>query len=129
MRIYYFCREVVMYRSMNRNSFFDKWMSLSRGQRRATIVLVAVIVVLAGAQAGVCLYRQNREVVTTDYSAIEQEIVSFRARLDSVPAAKSSRKYVRHKRVVRDSVPLNNSEKLQPIESQPMIRPVPRIGR
>ncbi len=108
---------------MNRNSWFDKWMSLPRGQRRATVVLLCVIVALCGVQAYVRMQGHHATPSTTDYSVIQQEIDRFRSRLDSVPLSARRKPYVRHTKVVCDSV---GRVVKHPIRRYPALEPVPR---
>lgn len=108
---------------MNRNSWLDKWMSLPRGQRRATVVLLCVIVVLCGLQMYVRVQEHYATPSATDYSVIQQEIDRFRSHLDSVPLSARRKPYVRHTKVVRDSV---GREVRHPVRKYPALEPVPR---
>lgn len=108
---------------MNRNSWLDKWMSLPRGQRRATVVLLCVIVVLCGLQAYIRVQDSHATPSTTDYSVIQQEIDLFRSHLDSVPLSDRRKPYVRHTKVVRDTVA---SVVKHPVRKHPALEPVPR---
>lgn len=108
---------------MNRNSFIDAWLALSRGQRRATLVLAVVVIVMAALQAGVSYHRSQRHDATADYSVLQQEIALFRSQADSVFQVDAKHTYVRHTRVVRDTV----EYKPQNDPSQHHLQPVPRI--
>lgn len=109
---------------MNRNSFIDAWLALSRGQRRATVVLVAVIVVMAILQVGISYHKGQRRDATAEYSVLQQEIALFRSQADSVLPVDDKHSYVRHTRVVPDTV----GYKPQNASSQRVMQPVPRIG-
>ena len=88
---------------MNRNSWLDKWMSLPRGQRRATIILLCIIIILCSTQTIVYIHRQRSVPASADYSVLQQEIDQFRSQLDSVPVSDRRKPYVRHAKVVPDT--------------------------
>lgn len=108
---------------MNRNSFIDKWLALSRGQRRATVVLAVIVIVLAVIQAGISYNRAHKQNVAADYSVLEQEISLFRSQADSIPLGERKRSYVRNDRVVRDTM----DNRLQNVPVQRTMESVPRI--
>lgn len=107
---------------MNRNSFIDTWLALSRGQRRATIVLVLAIAILAVWQVRVSHDKRQRREAPSNYSVLQQEIALFRSQADSVLPQGGKSTYVRHTSVVRDTV---NTFPKRP--SQRAMQPVPRI--
>ena len=62
----------------------EMWMSLPRGQRRATIVLLALVLLLCGAQVVASMWRTHNNEATADYTMLEQEIEQFRSQLDTM---------------------------------------------
>lgn len=78
-----------------RNKWIDMWMELSRGQRRAVVVLLCVIAMLCVAQVVAWQMREHHRETTADYSVLEQEITRFRSQLDTVPVENRPPVYVR----------------------------------
>lgn len=111
---------------MNRNSWLDKWMSLPRGQRRATIILLCIIVILCALQIYIHVDQRSAKPSSSDYSALQQEIELFRSQLDSIPVSARRKPYVRHTKVVHDTV--KNSLRPSTVKP-PVLEPVPRIKR
>ena len=89
---------------MNRNSWLHIWLALPRGQRRVMVVLLCVILLLGGIDMGWKIYENNHKTTTADYSLLEEDIAAFRLQLDTVPVANRRKTYIRHTKVVRDTV-------------------------
>lgn len=73
----------------------EMWMSLPRGQRRATIVLLALVLLLCGAQVVASMWRTHNNEATADYTMLEQEIEQFRSQLDTMSLKERKEKYWR----------------------------------
>ena len=117
---------------MKDNAWNDKWLALPRGQRRATVVLLCVVVLLAIAQLVATHIAHHRNQVTADYTALEQEIVQFCSQLDTVPDEERRPAYIRrtharpdsaldNSRVVRKSVKAISHKPQRPIEAVPRL--------
>ena len=90
------------------NKWIDSWINMPRGQRRAIVVLLCVVVLLCGVQAIAWSYRRHVEKQTTDYSVLEQEIENFRSLIDTIPVDRRRPTYVRRTHARPDSVMSNN---------------------
>lgn len=117
---------------MNKNRWNDKWLALPRGQRRATIVLLCVVVMLAVARLVVAHITENKPQVPADYSSIEQEIELFRMQLDTIPVEERRPVYLRRTHARPDSTIDNIKPRRKPSQQaatpQPRrIEPVPRL--
>ena len=117
---------------MKWNKWTDKWISLPRGQRRATIVLLIIAGVLCIAQLIVSYRQQTSQEASTDYTLLEDEIRIFRSQLDTIPPEERRPTYVRRTHARNDSTyssMQDNRKKSTPkAKQQPQqIESVPRI--
>ncbi|MBR3950998.1 MAG: hypothetical protein IKJ79_03700 [Bacteroidaceae bacterium] len=120
---------------MKWNKWLDKWISLPRGQRRATLILLVVAGLLCIAQLLASLYRHNYQPPITDYSQLEEEIVLFRSQLDTIPEEERRPTYIRRTHARKDSTyptinsTRNKKTKPSPKEEPIKIEAVPRIEK
>lgn len=120
---------------MKWNKWLDKWISLPRGQRRATLILLVVAGLLCIAQLLASLYRHNYQPPITDYSQLEEEIVLFRSQLDTIPEEERRPTYIRRTHARKDSTyptinsTQNKKTKPSPKEEPIKIEAVPRIEK
>lgn len=119
---------------MKLNIFNDAWLALPRGQRRATVILLCIIVVLCGVRVVVGIYRDDADVTTDDFVVVEQEIEQFRKTLDTIPTDKKGKSLLRHKKVMYDTVFINTPSRRAPIKEKrkenqgyDILQPIPRI--
>lgn len=125
--------------NVRKNRFTDMWLSMPRGQRRATIALLFVIVLLAVAQVVVSTTRHHRQEVTPDYSLLEDEISYFRTQIDSLPVDERRPTYWRRTHAGPDSSVaaqratqrakehMRKGEYSRKLSTPRIIEPVPRI--
>lgn len=79
------------------------WMELSRGQRRAVLVLLCVIMLLCVVQVITQCIKAQQSEMTADYSVLEQEITEFRSQLDTIPVENRPPTYLRRTHARPDS--------------------------
>lgn len=116
-------------RDMSRSKWMEKWMALPRGQRRATIVLLIVASILCVVQLFVTHYKNVPQECTADYSLLEEEIVLFRAQLDTIPIEERRPTYHRrtHTRDTSNIKPVKARVKKIEKSVPRTIEPVPRV--
>ena len=88
---------------MKHNRWSDKWLALPRGQRRATVVLLCVVVLLAVVQPVVTQTTHRRDSVEADYTVLKQEIEQFCSQLDTIPEEERRPVYIRRTHARPDS--------------------------
>ncbi len=88
---------------MMRSKWKDSWLNLPRGQRRAIVALLCIIMLLSGVQMVAWRYRKHTEKITTDYSALEQEIDDFRSYIDTIPVEQRRPVYKRRTHALPDT--------------------------
>ena len=119
---------------MKWNKWFDKWLSLPRGQRRATLILLVVAFLLCIAQLVATHYRHTYQPPTTDYTQLEEEIALFRSQLDTIPEEDRRPTYIRRTHARYDSTypvvkPTRKRVKPQVEKQPPKIEAVPRLEK
>ena len=120
---------------MKWNKWFDKWLSLPRGQRRATLILLVVALLLCIAQLVASHYRHTYRPPTTDYTQLEEEIALFRSQLDTIPEEERRPTYIRRTHARYDSTyPVVKPKAVKKIKPQREIQhtkvdAVPRLNK
>ena len=120
---------------MKWNKWSDKWLSLPRGQRRATLFLVVVALVLCIAQLAAIHYRHTQQPPASDYTQLEQEIALFRSQLDTIPEEERRPTYIRRTHARNDSTyPIVKPKAVKKIKPQREIQhtkvdAVPRLNK
>ncbi len=113
--------------------WIEMWMSLTKGQRRATVVLLCAVIAMCIVQAAVTTRHNQGDDVTERYSVLEQEIADFRQTLDTLPASPT---YIRRTSSQEDSTQIQPSKptksstthKRNTQSPHPAIEEMPRIN-
>lgn len=97
--------------------WIDMWMSLTKGQRRATLILLAVVAIVGAVQVVVSHSHRNSHDVTADYTVLESEIALFRQSLDTIPPSERPSGYHRRTDSKPDTMSIKPMEEVK--SSQP----------
>lgn len=117
---------------MKWHKWLDKWTALSRGQRRATIILLIASCILCIVQLITSQHSSRTSTTTGDYTQLEEEIARFRLQLDTIPEAERRPVYIRRTHARKDStypiIKTKKSNKKSQTQDKPTtLQPVPRI--
>ena len=116
---------------MKWNKWTDKWISLPRGQRRATIVLLIIAGVLCIAQLVISYRQQTSQKASTDYTMLEDEISLFRSQLDTIPTEERRPTYIRRTHARNDSTysSMQHIKKKSTSKAKPQPRQIESVPR
>ncbi len=88
---------------MKNGKWLDKWYALSLGQRRVTMLLLVLMLLLAVAQIVASYNRAYVVAEVEDFAQLEQEVAAFRLHLDTVPLHERRPVYHRRTHARRDT--------------------------